>query len=251
MVGIYKLTNKVNGMSYIGQSVNVKRRYKHHKTTARNRSETAYVDSEMAKYGIDNFEFTILEECRKEDLDDREQYYIGKYDTVVPNGYNKTKGGRTGSLIAIQSRDDIDEIRRMLKDTNISEVAIAKKFGVTDTTVSTINTGKCWKEKGIEYPIRKYQNNKEPYPQYCEVCGKKVSSRRSPNRCRECYLKQATEYIPDKDTLYNLLLETTSFPKVGAKYGVGKEAVRKWCRKYGIPCYTEDYKKIKAELESK
>ena len=44
------------------------------------------------KYGIENFSFEILEECSKEDLDDREIYYISKYDSYF-NGYNQTTGG--------------------------------------------------------------------------------------------------------------------------------------------------------------
>lgn len=44
------------------------------------------------KYGIENFSFEILEECSKEDLDDKEVYYISKYDSYF-NGYNQTTGG--------------------------------------------------------------------------------------------------------------------------------------------------------------
>ena len=54
-----------------------------------------YIDFE--KYGIDNFNFEILEECPLEKLDDREIAYIKEYDTYY-NGYNLTVGGQKGSF---------------------------------------------------------------------------------------------------------------------------------------------------------
>ena len=46
----------------------------------------------MRRYGFDNFEFSVIEECRNEELKDKERYYISAYDTVV-NGYNEALGG--------------------------------------------------------------------------------------------------------------------------------------------------------------
>ena len=78
MVGIYKYTNIINGKSYIGQSTDIRKRHKNHRNFAKNNILTAYIDAEIAKYGIENFQFEILEECDKELLDEREQYYIKK-----------------------------------------------------------------------------------------------------------------------------------------------------------------------------
>lgn len=83
MIGIYKITNKVNGKSYIGQSINIERRFREHC----NRCEQQ-IDQAIQKYGIDNFSFDIIEECLPEELNDREFFWITKENTIIPNGYN-------------------------------------------------------------------------------------------------------------------------------------------------------------------
>lgn len=94
--GIYKITNKVTGKSYIGQSKDIYERWKQHKKQAENfeNNNELYVD--MRKYGLNNFEFKILEKTSLlYILDYKEIYYIEKYDTYN-NGYNKTRGGYSG-----------------------------------------------------------------------------------------------------------------------------------------------------------
>lgn len=44
------------------------------------------------KYGVDNFIFEVLEECKQEELNEKEQYWIKYFDTFE-NGYNLTLGG--------------------------------------------------------------------------------------------------------------------------------------------------------------
>lgn len=91
MTGIYKITNKLNGMSYIGQSVNIAKRWKTHC----NGNSTSLIHKAIFLYGKDNFSFEVLEECKKEELNDRERYWIHFYDTYN-NGYNLTLGGGQG-----------------------------------------------------------------------------------------------------------------------------------------------------------
>lgn len=90
MIGIYKITNKINGKSYIGQSIDIERRWKEHRRSIGLNKNSLYLDFE--KYGIDNFTFEILEECATEMLNEREHYWIEYYDTYN-NGYNLTQGG--------------------------------------------------------------------------------------------------------------------------------------------------------------
>ena len=61
MIGIYKITNKTSGKSYIGQSNDIARRFKEHQ---RGRIETRIpVDVAINRYGFDAFTYTIIEEC--------------------------------------------------------------------------------------------------------------------------------------------------------------------------------------------
>lgn len=96
--GIYKITNKINNNSYIGKSVDIYNRWRTHKNTAFNASPNN-VQYEYAlyrairKYGIDNFEMSIIEVVADAStLNDREQFWIAYFDTFN-NGYNETEGG--------------------------------------------------------------------------------------------------------------------------------------------------------------
>lgn len=71
MIGIYKITNKVNGKIYIGQSINLNRRISEHK---RYKDPNQIIDQAIKKYGKDNFTFDIIEECQLEELNQRENY---------------------------------------------------------------------------------------------------------------------------------------------------------------------------------
>ena len=87
MTGIYKITNKINGKSYIGQSINIKKRWENHKCMNGNKEYPIY--RAFRKYGVENFKFEVLEECEVEELAERELYYILYYESYG-KGYNQT-----------------------------------------------------------------------------------------------------------------------------------------------------------------
>lgn len=115
MIGIYKITNKINGNSYIGLSTDIKRRWKDHKSEYNwNRESKKPLYQAFKKYGIQNFTFEVLEECFPEELSNKEKYYIELYDTYK-NGYNSTSGGEDyngeGHPKHKLNQDDIIDIR--------------------------------------------------------------------------------------------------------------------------------------------
>ena len=92
--GIYKITNIKNKKVYIGQSVNISERFKQHvkrgvgaEAPTRNK-----LYPEMNEFGPEGFTFEFLEECSKEQLNDREKYWIEYFDSYT-YGYNSTTGG--------------------------------------------------------------------------------------------------------------------------------------------------------------
>ena len=89
MIGIYKITNKINNKSYIGQSIHIEQRWEEHLYQSSGCSLLKYA---LHKYGKDNFSFEVIEECNQEELNEKEQYWIKYYDTFY-NGYNLTLGG--------------------------------------------------------------------------------------------------------------------------------------------------------------
>jgi len=71
--GIYLITNKLTGEFYIGQAVDLAKRYKDYTSPGYFKRINEKVTS-IKKYGYSNFTFTVLEYCEKSDLNTREQY---------------------------------------------------------------------------------------------------------------------------------------------------------------------------------
>jgi len=95
---IYRILNKTNGKSYIGQTVHLKTRWLGHVRSSRDRSSK--IGEAIKKYGLENFEFSILEEAEtQEEIDRLERHYIALFETNMSsggNGYNLTDGGFSG-----------------------------------------------------------------------------------------------------------------------------------------------------------
>ena len=94
-IGIYCIENTINGHKYFGQSVNLKDRLYGHKTKLKhNKHKNRHLQFAVNKYGIENFNFYIVEECDISCLDERERYYISLYNTDnCKFGYNIEPGG--------------------------------------------------------------------------------------------------------------------------------------------------------------
>lgn len=87
---IYKFTSP-SQKSYIGQSCDFNNRILTHKRAS---SNCRLIKAAINKYGWDSFSCDILEEGLTVDqANNREQYYICEFNTLVPNGYNLTTGG--------------------------------------------------------------------------------------------------------------------------------------------------------------
>ena len=85
MIGIYKITNKLNGDAYIGQSVEIENRLEDHKKPYNwNREENKRLYQAFIQFGLNNFTFEIIEECKITELNKKEKYWISFYNTY-PN----------------------------------------------------------------------------------------------------------------------------------------------------------------------
>lgn len=239
MTGIYKITNLINGKCYVGQSVDIQKRWKREKEDASNINSHSYEYPLMRafrKYGFDNFIFEVIEECKIEELNEKEVYWIDYYDTFF-HGYNQTLGGDATSR---QPKEKIIGIISDLINTNMLHKDIAEKWDISTEMVQGINTGRYWKHDA-DYPLQKRQASKI---YCCEECGKEIS--RESKLCIDCYnILRENSFIekPDKQTLFKDLCESKgNFTFVGNKYGVRDNTIRKLCVKYGIPSHSSDYK---------
>ena len=95
MVGIYMILNKINGKIYVGQAVDIAKRWRDHKIRLRgNYHRNFHLQQAWNKYGENNFEFSVLCECKETKLNEFEQYYIFELNTKDTSvGYNSTYGG--------------------------------------------------------------------------------------------------------------------------------------------------------------
>ena len=106
IIGIY--TCIVNGKRYIGQSVDIKRRFSQHK-----RNPPKQMREDFEKYGLEAFTFEILEECATNELDKKETEYISE---LQPQ-YNIRTEGRG---ISDESREKLRKLQTGTKKPTIS-----------------------------------------------------------------------------------------------------------------------------------
>lgn len=108
MIGIYKITNTVNGKTYIGQSRNLKQRKIDHFKPSTRKSHDWELYQDMDEFGVDKFKFSVLEETSLDLLDEREEYYLRSFEGGL---YNAT-------LKAMPSQD---ERMRVIAGKNIAK----------------------------------------------------------------------------------------------------------------------------------
>lgn len=171
---IYKITNNITGKIYIGKTKRKTRdRWLEHIRDAKhNQEKNVPLHKAIIKYGEDNFSIEILEhEIKEEDLNNKEKYYIKKFNSTNSSiGYNATVGGDGGKTSNKLSNDEIEQIKNILLNdsSNISLRKIAEIFNVTLPTIRAINNGDLWYDDSLNYPIRNYDAkatgiNKENY----------------------------------------------------------------------------------------
>lgn len=116
---IYKVTNKVNGKIYVGQTVkDLDRRKAVHLCNAKVGRHGNYFHNAVRKYGSENFDWEILEECNTiGELNEREEYWIKELKTISPNGYNLMGGGNNST----HHKETIDKMSEVKKGKTFSE----------------------------------------------------------------------------------------------------------------------------------
>lgn len=174
MLYIYKFTNKITGKCYIGQTNNIEKRKRGHKSESFNPKANGYnlpFHCAIRKYGWDNFDFKIIEEVNDEMgrdyLNEREMFFIDLFQsTIDKNGYNYTYGGGGNSRPPLSfeekvkrskvfSVEEVKDIQQMLID-GYEYFEIKKKYSIlTDSFLSNINNGWNFKREDLDYPLCK------------------------------------------------------------------------------------------------
>ena len=147
---VYKITNKVNGKSYIGQTIQEpKRRLRLHYYSKSCRA----LNSAINKYGRENFVFTIVSRADNlEQLNHREAYYIKIYKTLFPNGYNLRSGGDNSRLS--------EETKNKISKANKGQIpwSFGKKLGPkSDLCKLKISLSKKGKKQNLTFQQKQAQ----------------------------------------------------------------------------------------------
>ena len=150
IIGIYLIENLINNKKYVGQSKNILARWSGHRYDSKTRDLPLY--RAMRKYGIENFKFSILEECSISELSVKEDYWMNYYNCFLPNGYNYNKAETHYSNLAIP-----DKYKRIIFDIKYSDKLlkdIAIEYGLEKGAITNINQGISWRLEGEQYPLR-------------------------------------------------------------------------------------------------
>lgn len=168
--GIYCIKNNITKECYIGQSRDIERRWQDHKKPSRlNYSSPIY--KAFNKYGISNFTFSIVETmpstCSDAALDERESYWINKYNSFN-YGYNETTGGKKGTQsksrntlpsnfgCLVNQKDDVVPVAKLDQQFNVlcvypSVSECARQNNLSSSNVSKIAKGKKKTGKSFIY----------------------------------------------------------------------------------------------------
>lgn len=153
--GIYKIENLLNGKIYVGQSTNIFKRFGSHISDSFNENSKDYnmvIHKAIRKHGVKTFTFSVLEECQKDDLNNREIFWIDFYDSYS-GGYNASKGGdnydHLGETVELYDFDG-----NFIKEYS-SILETAEKLNLAYTTVCQVIYGSRKSCGGFQLKLKK------------------------------------------------------------------------------------------------
>lgn len=138
---IYKITNKINGKIYIGQTTKtLEERFQKHcwGTTLKDIYHfNMAIKQAIKKYGKENFTIELIEQVEKDKLDEREVYWISFYNSYQ-KGYNCTLGGQNGATrkcsLSLEEENEVIEAKYL----GFSSKEIGEVYNIDKSTVCNI-----------------------------------------------------------------------------------------------------------------
>ena len=207
---IYLRTNKINGKKYVGQVTTKRFKARQNKWNNLNLPYAGNViNNARKKYGIESFGFEILKECKDEELNQWEMYYIKKLNTKVPYGYNMTDGGGGKSGFTISDETKIKMSEKM-KGKKLS-VETRKKLSETHKGKTTWMKGKHHSQESKQKISEAHRGKKlsdEHKRKMSEAQKGKKHSKEAKNKISEANSKPVLQINKDTNEII------TEFPSV-------------------------------------
>lgn len=208
---IYKITNRLNGKSYIGKTeFSIQRRFQQHcKDAKKPQEQIRPLYRAMNKYGIENFFVEQLDQASDpNELANKEIYWIGRFNTYE-NGYNATLGGDGRSYLnhaaiadSLRQNANGKAIAQQYGCSRDTVYAIAKAYGIKlhhggQENVNAPKTVEQWSKDGKQY-LRSFNTVTEA-AQWCYENGYAVShtsgTRGHISSCANGKVKTAYQFV--------------------------------------------------------
>lgn len=175
MYYIYVYINKINGHKYVGQTNNLQRRIREHRSCAKNPNASSYNDlihRKINQYGEENFDIQILEKIYIDDIDlvnKQEQYWIQKLESFrgTGKGYNSDYGG-SKKHSSVLTEEQLQQLKKEIKQ-GISYYDLETKYNISASFISSINHGTYYCDEKEKYPLFQYYKNDEDYDELIEL----------------------------------------------------------------------------------
>jgi group I intron endonuclease len=158
---IYKISNSIDSRIYIGSAVNFQnRKLRHIRALLKNTHCNDKIQYFVNKYGIDSIYFEVVEQCEKENLIEREQFYIDTFD-CVENGFNilRTAGSWLNHHHSEKSKEKISSVKKGIQSTAMLGKKHTKE---TKELISKKAIGRKQSDETIQKRVEKNKGKKRP-----------------------------------------------------------------------------------------
>lgn len=157
-IGIYKITSPT-GKIYIGQSINIKMRFKGYKYLRPFFQDKLF--NSFKKYGYENHNFEIIHNCKEDELNYWELYYGKLYNVTGENGLNIRDCGGSNGRHSIKTKQKMSE-KAKIRFSKPENNPFYKKHHTIETKniLSVINVNKPRNEDAIRKAVLKNTGKK-------------------------------------------------------------------------------------------
>jgi group I intron endonuclease len=240
--GIYVIKNKINSKVYVGSSKSVYYRWagQHKPRLKKSKHENVHLQHAWDKYGENNFEFLILEECEASALLAREEYWIEHYKSWDRKfGYNLSRIIEGRTITTLETRQKMSKAtKKNWKDGGIRVKRIeAIKESVTDETRQKLSIMRKEDWEDPEYKKEKSKIMKDTWnKKKKELKTKLKSAWQSENtrkRHQESCTKEKRKLMGDSSRLWwekqsKPVLQLTKTGELVKEWQFAKDAAKKF-----------------------
>lgn len=223
--GIYLITNKINGHMYVGQSIDIHKRWRQH--CALYDLDSSLVEKAIAKYGEENFSFDIIItlENDTEKLNDAEREWIAILNTYeYKNHYNQTPGGDFNPAKVPEIASKISEAKKGKKyseETRKKMSEAHKGQKLSEEARKKISKAHKGKKKSKEH--RKKLSEAQTGKKHSEKTRKKMSEARKGKKHSEETRKKMSETKKGKKRSEDAKKKISEAKNTTGYYRVGKK----------------------------